>query len=323
MASSCSTTLKRQSASIWSVATNTPPKNAMSLPSSNTPAPSSSTPSIGEARFKLAETYERLNNIRAAFPEYIRAADALPDDRKAQIKATQVLLLSGQFEDAKARAAALLAKNPKDVEILLLYANSLVALRDPAGAMAQIEEALKVNPKSSPAFVNLGVVRMRSGEAKEAEAAFRKAIELEPASVDAKLALANFLWAAERAPEAEATLKEALAKEPQHLLANRMLAVLYLSTRRTNEAEQPLKVIADVSKTPAARFQLADYYAGVGRSKDAVSLLTPLSADPGNVRRGRGEAGCAGLRGGPHCRSPQAARRCAARSFRRTLQCWS
>ena len=237
-------------------------------------------PKFGAARLKLAETYERLNNLRAAFPEYIRAADALPDDRTAQIKATQVLLLSGRFEDARARVATLLKKDPKDVEALLLHANSMAALRDPAGAIAQIEEALKVNPNSSPAFVNLGAVRMQSGEAKEAEAAFRKAIELEPGSVDARLAYANFLWAAERVPETEAAIKEALAKQPQHLLANRMLGVLYVSTKRANEAEQPLKVVADVSKTPAARLQLADYYIGVGRSKEAVGLLTPLSADP-------------------------------------------
>jgi tetratricopeptide (TPR) repeat protein len=237
-------------------------------------------PKFGEARFKLAETYERLNNLRVAFPEYIRAADALPDDRKAQVKATQLLLLSGRFEDAKARVAALLEKNPKDVEVLLLHANAMAALRDVAGAIAEIEEALKINPDSSQAFVSLGAVRMQSGEAKEAEAAFRKAIELDPSSVDAKLAFANFLWTAEGAPEAEAIIKEALAKEPQHLLANRMLAVLYLSTRRLNEAEQPLKAVADASKTPGARFQLADYYVSVGRTKEAASLLTPLSSDP-------------------------------------------
>src|SRR5215210_238223 len=68
-------------------------------------------PKFGKARFKLAETYERLNNVRAAFPEYVRAADALPDDRTAQVKATQVLLLSGRFEDAKARIGALVKKN--------------------------------------------------------------------------------------------------------------------------------------------------------------------------------------------------------------------
>ena len=121
---------------------------------------------------------------------------------------------------------------------------------------------------------------MQSGEAKQAEAAFRKAIALEPASMDARLALANFLWAAQRAPEAEATLKEVLAKEPQHLLANRMLGVFYLSTRRVSEAEQPLKNVAEISNTPAARFQLADYYASVGRTKDASSLLSELSKDP-------------------------------------------
>ncbi len=97
--------------------------------------------------------------------------------------------------------------------------------------------------------------------------------------VDAQLALANFLWAAERAPEAEAVLKEVLAKEPQHLLANRMLGVLYLSTNRVSEAEQPLKNVADISKTPAARLQLADYYIGVGRTNDAVSLLNSLATE--------------------------------------------
>lgn len=237
-------------------------------------------PKFGEARFKLAEAYERLNNIRAAFPEYVRAADALPDDRKAQLKATEVLLLSRRFEDAKARVAVLLEKNPKDVEALLLHANAMAALRDPAGAITEIEEALKVDPNSSRAFLNLGAVRMHSGAAKEAEAAFRKAIELEPSSVDARLALANFLWAAERAPEAETVIKDALAKEPQHLLANRMLGVLYVATKRVKEAEHPLKVVADVSKAPAARFQLADYYATVGRADAAADLLTPLAGDP-------------------------------------------
>src|SRR5262245_5642299 len=80
-------------------------------------------PKFGEARLKLAETYERMNNLRAAFPEFIRAADALPDNRDAQIKATQVLLLGRRFEDAKARATTLLTTNPKDVDALILRAN--------------------------------------------------------------------------------------------------------------------------------------------------------------------------------------------------------
>ncbi len=237
-------------------------------------------PMFGEARLKLAQTYERMNNTRAAFPEYIRAADALPDNREAHVKAAEVLLLQGRFEDAKARASMLLQKNPKDVEAMLLHANAMAALRDPAGAIAQIEEALKISPDNSESFVSLGVVRMQSGEAKQAEAAFQRAIALEPAAVEPRLALANFLWSTSRAPEAEATLKEVLAKEPQHLLANRMLGVLYLSTKRLDEAEKPLKQVAEISKASAARLQLADYYLGTGRVNDAETLLGALSKEP-------------------------------------------
>ena len=86
-------------------------------------------PKFGEARLKLAETYERMNKPRAAYPEFIRAADALPDNRDVQIKATEILLLGGRFEDAKARAAMLLTKNPTDVDALLLRANAITGLQ--------------------------------------------------------------------------------------------------------------------------------------------------------------------------------------------------
>ena len=236
-------------------------------------------PKFGEAHFKLAQTYERMGNLRSAFPEYIRAADAMPDNREAQLKAINMLLRARQFEDAKARAAALLLQNPKDVEVMLVHANAIAALRDPTAAIQEIEEALKVSPDSSRMLVTLGAIHAQSGDAKEAEAAFRKAIALEPSSADPKLALASFLLANGRLPDAEAAIKETLAHEPRHMLANRMLAGLYLASGRSKEAESPLKIMADVSKAPAVRFQLADYYVSVGRNKDATDLLVPLAAD--------------------------------------------
>src|SRR5688572_31967873 len=94
-------------------------------------------PKFGEARLKLAETYERMNNIRAAFPEYIRAADALPDERAVQLKAIELLVLARQVEDAKARPTTVLMKNPQDVEVLLRRANAMARLRDPEGALGE------------------------------------------------------------------------------------------------------------------------------------------------------------------------------------------
>ena len=240
-------------------------------------------PKFGEARLKLAETYERLNNLRAAHPEYIRAADALPDNRDAQIKATQILLLNGRFEDAKARAESLLKKNSKDVDAMVLRANARASLRDTAGAIADIEEALKLDPSSTAALVSMGNVRLRSGDVQQAEAAFRQAIAVAPNNVDVRLALASFFVAAGRSAEAEKTLNQVLAKEPKHLVANRLLGTLYVSSNRVAEAEQPLKVVAESSNAPQARFQLAEYYINAGRTNDAVSLLSALAKEPANA----------------------------------------
>src|SRR5687768_7160046 len=201
-------------------------------------------PKFGEARLKLAETYERMGNLQAAFPEFVRAADALPDNRDVQLKATELLLLARRYEDAKARAEAVLVKNPKDVEAMLLRANAMTELKEAPAALKEIEEALKIQPDNSTAYVSLGAIRTRSGEKEEAEAAFRQAIALEPSSLGARMSFANFLWSSGRHTEAEQEIKQALATEPRHLLANRMLAALYVATNRTAEAEAPLKVIA-------------------------------------------------------------------------------
>jgi tetratricopeptide (TPR) repeat protein len=240
-------------------------------------------PTFGEAHLKLAETFERMDNLRSAHPEYIRAADALPDNRQLQIKATRILLMNGRFDDAKARAESLLKKNPKDIDAMLLRANAMASLRDTDGAIADIEEALKLDPSSGAALVSMGAVRLRSGDAKQAEAAFRQAIAAAPGDPEARLALASFFMAAGRTVEAEATLKEVLDKEPKHLLANRLLGTLYVGSNRVAAAEQPLKVVAESSNAPRARFQLADYYINAGRTNDAVALLSALAKEPASA----------------------------------------
>jgi tetratricopeptide (TPR) repeat protein len=240
-------------------------------------------PKFGEARLRLAETYEHMNNFRAAFPEYVRAADALPDNRDAQIKAIQILLVARRFDDAKARAAVLVSKNPKDLDAILLHANALASLKDPEGAIAEIEDALKIDPDNSRALVNLGAVQTSGGDSAKAEDSFKKAIALDPNSANAHLAYANFLWSAGRQPEAENQIKRVLADDPRHVLSNRMLGALYLASNRAAEAEQPLKVVAEASGAPAAKFQLAQYYLTIKRGNEATALLTQLAADPASA----------------------------------------
>src|SRR5262249_37719851 len=69
-----------------------------------------------EARYKLAQAYDQLGDGPNAMREYIRAADLLPGDAVAQVRAGLFLAAAGQFDDAKVRALTALQINPRQVE---------------------------------------------------------------------------------------------------------------------------------------------------------------------------------------------------------------
>ena len=63
---------------------------------------------FGEAHYKLAEAYTAVNDTRNAARQYILAADLMPDNVEAQLKATTMLTLGGRLEDAKTRVQKVL-----------------------------------------------------------------------------------------------------------------------------------------------------------------------------------------------------------------------
>lgn len=234
---------------------------------------------FGEARYKLAEAYVQVDDPQNAFREYVRAADLLPDNTDAQVKAGAVLLLAGRFEDAKVRADTVLKKNPKNVDALILRARAMAELKDLDGAVARMEEAVELGPDQGRVFTNLGMLELARGKRDEAEAAFKKAVEIEPQSAAAHLALANYYWAIGRLADAETSLNRAIELSPNDERANRSLATLYVVSGRVEQAEKPLKVVAESSKDPAPRFLLADYYLMTKRTKEAATLLEALATD--------------------------------------------
>jgi tetratricopeptide (TPR) repeat protein len=234
---------------------------------------------FGEARYKLAQTYERLSNFKSAYQEYRRAGDLLPEDDGVQLKVGQVVLAARQFEDAKALAERLLQKNPRNVDAQILRGTALAGLNDFASAIAQMEEAIKVDPGKSTAYDHLGALQLAKGDQQNAEAAFKKAIEIDRTSLPARLALAVFYLSTGQVAEGEEALKETLHIDASDLRANRALALVYLASNRAREAEPYLKKIADVSKTVAARLALADYYALTQRRDQAIEILGKVGND--------------------------------------------
>jgi tetratricopeptide (TPR) repeat protein len=233
---------------------------------------------FGQARGKLAEAYLETGDVPNAYREVVRAADLLPKDAQAQIRAARLLLWARRFEEAQARAEAALALGTEHVEAIIIKANALAGLNKIDDAVSEIEAVIRDDPSQIAGYTNLGTMQFAQGNRQKAEATFRRAVEVAPRSVDAHLALANYLWAVGRAAEAEQEFRATLAIDPKNRLANRALTVFYLAARRPKEAEPFIKTLSEVWPNDSVRLMLADYYLAMGRGPEAESIVTELAA---------------------------------------------
>jgi tetratricopeptide (TPR) repeat protein len=204
----------------------------------------------------------------------------MPDNVDAQLHAGNLLLEAKQYPEAKARALAILAKEPKNVEGLTLLGNSLGGLKDYDGAISQIEEAIETDPHRTLTYANLGLLQLFKGNKSAAEAAFVRAVEINPKSVAAHMSLANYYWASGDGTQAEREMKSAFALDPKSPSVNQALATLYLTKARAPEAEIYLKTYAEVTGQVGPKLVLADYYLAMKKVKEATGILEPLKKDP-------------------------------------------
>ena len=98
-----------------------------------------SDPRLGQARLRLAEAYAETGEPVNALREFARAAELLPEDKDAQIKAGNFMLLAGLYQDAKGLGERMLARTPDSVEAQILIANALAAGKKMDDAIAAFQ----------------------------------------------------------------------------------------------------------------------------------------------------------------------------------------
>lgn len=237
-------------------------------------------PKRPDVRVKLSDALFSQNDFAGAIREAVIAADLLPGDITAQIRAGRLLLIAGAFEDARGRADKALALDDKSVEAIVLKGNALAGLREMEAALDEYQQALALQPEGAETIhSNIGAIQFVQGNRTEAEATFRQAVAVAPRSVPARLALASFYWGTNQPKETEAVLREALALDATNVAANRALGVFLMSNDRAVDAEPFFKAIAESSKAPGAMLALADYYLVLRRYDEARAILTRPSTD--------------------------------------------
>ena len=234
-------------------------------------------PTSGQARYRLAQALMLAGEPGPAIREFVRAADLLPDDAAVQLDASRALLRVEQYEDARTRAERVLARDPRNVDALILRAHATAGLKDFDAALEAIEEAIALDPSRSASYVRLGSLGTVMGREAIAEAAYKQAVAVSPEAPGPQLALANYYWRRGRIAEAESAVRTAITLDTTNVKGHRALARLFLMTNRTADAEAPLRVVAEHSDDLQDTLMLGDYLVGRKQFDEAVKVFEQLA----------------------------------------------
>ena len=207
----------------------------------------------------------------------MRAADLLPNRVDVQLKAGALLLVSGRYDDAKVRADKALAIAPKDVDAHILLSNALAGQTNVDAAIAEAEEAIRLEPTRAGAYANLGELEARRAVSSPRKRPSRRRWSWTRKPPLHVFALVSFYWNTNRRAEAERELTQTLALDPNNVAAHRAMATLTAATNRPTEAEAHLKKVIELTKSQEAVLALADFYITHKDQQSARNVLEPLT----------------------------------------------
>ncbi|MEQ8494131.1 MAG: tetratricopeptide repeat protein [Gammaproteobacteria bacterium] len=267
-----------------------------------------------EARFKLAETLEKLENWQGAARQYLAILGEDENHPGALLNMGKLYLLSGADDKARENVEKLLAVDannpgaktllagveakagdrdkarklveevlaakPNDPEAASLLASLQLVDGDVAGAVATLEGAIAAHPDEVALAINLARVHARAGDQDAAVATFRRVIEKKPDVLAYRNALARMLIGFKKLDEAEAVLKQSIADFPDVEDAKLAYIEFLSGTRGVDVAITELKKLIDENPDANAyRFALGKVYEATKQVDEAAGVYEGLIAD--------------------------------------------
>ena len=141
--------------------------------------------------FKKGQDYKSHKKDEQAMKSFETAIKIAPEFYQAHIELGQLYKEAGRIDDAENEFLRAHEVNRTNIEPLLNLTSLYIDENKPERAVSASEEAVKVNSRSAPAFLNLGIALYKAAMLDKAEAALKRALELAPKMATVRLMLAN------------------------------------------------------------------------------------------------------------------------------------
>lgn len=187
--------------------------------------------------------------------------------------------------EAPAKAVPVLEKaaelRPKDLEVLNNLGNAYVATGENAKALTMYRKVADLSPKMFEPWYNIGNILLSEKDYPKALDAFKKAAALKPDDAFVHNNLGATYEALKQTDAAAAAYLRAATLRPDNRIFARNAAFAYLRLRQDAKALPFLEKAAADPKDAPVVLALAECYARMNRSSDALRLMESMQTELG------------------------------------------
>ena len=238
----------------------------------------------------LGDFYVATNQRHKALQEYASLYRDYPDDLVVQKNYIQVLIITGELEEATKLDENLLKKQHDDPDGLLYKGQILNGQGRFSDAVHALEAILSDSPENAVAHYHLGVALAGLGNPDRAEVEWRQAVSIRPDLLDAETALAMAAMRKGDMPALASIGEQVVHYQPS--LANGYLLRATAETKlnRFAAAETDLVEARQLApETPGPYVETGNLRVAQGRLRDAGTCYEQaLTADPTSLEALRG-----------------------------------
>src|SRR3989454_5843068 len=187
---------------------------------------------------QLALAHYQLGQVGQAFPYLVKAQELDPGDADIRLKLGSIYLVARQPATARQQVTGILAKDPKNLEALLLWAGAAITPQEVDAAIRRLDESQADHGDKARLHIALAALYVRKLETAKAERALQEAVAKEPKSLEAHTALGEFYIGKRDVTQAEREYRAAAELAPVASPARLRLAEFYLSFQKPEKASE-------------------------------------------------------------------------------------
>jgi len=233
-------------------------------------------PKDWENHYLVGEVLSKQGKIEPAFREFSLVVNQAVSNVMAKIRVGQLQLLSHNPDEAEKLVNEALAKQPENVEALVLKAGVLSVRNDNDAAITIIEKARQLAPDDVSATLMLASIYARLEKTEKAIEILKEALKKTPDNIPLLTMLGGTYTRNNMLVEAEDILATIIKVKPE-AQNYKTLALFQVGTKQLDKAEATLRdAVQKLPDSEAAKSTLIDFLVEKRNPDLAIAELLPM-----------------------------------------------